>query len=47
MAGNLFDHSLTITGYRSLLQTLAITGKKKHFKKIAQHIVKHATNEEI
>lgn len=41
LAGNLFPHQISIIGYQSLLRSVLLTGKKKHFKKIVQHIQKY------
>jgi hypothetical protein len=44
LAGNIFDQKGTKLGaavYRSLLETVALHPKKKHFKKIIQHVIKH------
>lgn len=41
LMGNIFAEknvSMTNSGYRSLLETLALEPKKKHYKKIVKHI---------
>jgi hypothetical protein len=47
LAGNIFDRpglKLGAAVYRSLLETVALHPKKKHFKKIIQHVIKHEGN---
>lgn len=47
LVGNIFNNHLSITGYKSLLHSVLLTGKKKHFKKILTHMVKHLPAEQI
>lgn len=47
LGGNIFNHSVSSVGYKSLLHSVLISGKKKHFKKILAHIEKHLSPEEI
>lgn len=47
LAGNIFNHSVSTIGYKSLLHSVLISGKKKHFKKILRHIEKHLSPKEI
>ena len=46
LGGNIFDHQLPLMGYNSLLHSVLITGKKKHFKKILEHIDKYVISED-
>jgi len=41
LLGNLFPHSMTYFGYRSLLETLLLKPKKKHLKKVIAHMLKY------
>jgi len=44
LAGNLFARdgiNLGPQAYRSLLETVALHPKKKHFKKIIEHLIKY------
>jgi hypothetical protein len=48
LAGNMFDRpglKLGSTVYRSLLETVALQPKKKHLKKIIQHMIKYEGNQ--
>ena len=51
LAGNIFrqdeEFKMPLSGYRSLLQTVALRPKKKHFKKILQYIVLNEKPEDI
>ena len=50
MLGNIFAEKkvgLTYFGYKSLLETLALQPKKKHFKKIIAHMQEYEKKEEI
>ena len=47
LAGNLFNNHMSTIGYRSLLHSVLLTGKKKHFKKIIEHMSKHLKPEDI
>jgi len=43
LAGNIFTHEGTKLGpivYKSLLETCALYPKKKHLKKIIEHVIK-------
>lgn len=40
LVGNLFEHEVSNMGYKSLLHSALLSGKKKHFKKILAHIDK-------
>lgn len=44
LIGNIFaekEVSLTYFGYKSLLETLMLAPKKKHFKKVVAHFIKY------
>ena len=41
LAGNIFDCKLPLRVYLSLIRTLRLTGKKKHFKKLWAHMRRH------
>jgi len=46
LVGNLFrGTNLNASVYRSLLETVALQPKKKHFKKIVEHIIESQYNE--
>ena len=48
LVGNLFPRvSLTYHGYRSLLETLVLEPKKKHFKKVLAHIIEHEPKDKV
>lgn len=48
LVGNLFPHtSVTYHGYRSLLETLVLEPKKKHFKKVLAHLIEHEPKEKL
>ena len=49
LAGNLFkkDFEMPTEGYISLLETLALHPKKKHLKKIIQHIIRTQKPEDV
>ena len=44
LAGNIFANqkaSLTYFGYKSILETLSLDPKKKHFKKLVAHYIEY------
>jgi len=48
LLGNIFadkNVSLTYFGYKSLLETLVLHPKKKHFKKVVTHLINHEPKE--
>lgn len=48
--GNIFAEKevpLTYFGYRSLLETLVLMPKKKHFKKVVQHLITFEKKENV
>lgn len=49
LAGNLFkkDFEMPTEGYISLLETMALKPKKKHLKKIVQHIIRTKKPEDV
>jgi hypothetical protein len=47
LSGNIFKTSVSPIGYKSLLHSVLIKGKKKHFKKILQHMNTYLKAEEI
>lgn len=47
LAGNIFNHSVSSIGYKSLLHSVLITGKKKHLKKILSHMEEHLSKDEF
>ena len=50
MVGNLFtleNLNLPPAVYRSLLETVALHPKKKHFKKIIQHLIYHSDPQNV
>lgn len=47
LAGNIFKTSVSTIGYKSLLHSVLIKGKKKHFKKILQHMNTYLKPEEF
>ena len=50
LIGNIFAQkkvSLSHFGYRSILETLVLHPKKKHFKKVVQHLIEFESKENI
>ena len=50
LIGNIFSEknvSLSYFGYKSLLETLIIKPKKKHFKKVVAYLLKHEKIENV
>ncbi|CAI2365840.1 unnamed protein product [Moneuplotes crassus] len=47
LSGNLFKTSISSYGYRSLLHSVLLKGKKKHFKKIIKHIETYMSPDEV
>lgn len=48
LVGNLFRGvNLPATVYRSLLETVALQPKKKHYKKIVEHMIESKDNEDF
>lgn len=50
LAGNIFANknaSLSYFGYKSLLETLALYPKKKHFKKVLEHLLRFEDKDQV
>ena len=47
LSGNLFNNHISQVGYKSLLHSVLLTGKKKHFKKIIMHMNKFLKPEDF
>ena len=47
LEGNLFDCWMGETAYKSILDTVNITGKKKHYQKVFKHILEHLPDKKI
>jgi hypothetical protein len=47
LAGNIFNHHVSTIGYKSLLHSVMLTGKKKHLKKILLHMHKHLPADQV
>jgi hypothetical protein len=47
LEGNIFDNQVSKIGYQSLLHSVLVNGKKKHFKKTLEHMQKYMDSSEI